>query len=75
MTYNITQTHFRDQYGRLLWAKPLEEEHRIYRIGETFRGESGMTEYRVEMVAIAEHVLHVNLSVIEEDVNIVEPYL
>lgn len=72
--YYITTTHFRDIYGRFLWLEGLQEEHRLFAPGEKFT-EDGV-QYRVERMAVAENTQHVNLSVIEEDVNITEgPHL
>ena len=71
--YNVTETHFRDIYGKFLWAEPLQEDYRLYSPGEEFILDA--VKYRVERVALVENTQHVNLKVVEEDVNIVEPYL
>ena len=71
--YDVTATHFRDLFGKFLWAEPLQEEHRLYNPGEEFILDE--VKYRVERVAIAENTQHVNVAVVHEDVNIVEPYL
>ena len=73
MSYDITHTHFRDIYGRLLLVDPLENEFRLYRIGETFDLDG--IRYEVKRMALAENTQHVNVAVIEEHVNIVEPHL
>ena len=74
MKYNIDTTHFRDMYGHLLWVSPLENEFRLYRVGDTFVLDE--KHFRVERVAVADSVQHVNLSAIEEDVNVTEgPHL
>lgn len=74
MEYNINRVHFRDIYGKFLWAEDLPEEHRLHSVGETFQT-ADETNYKVEREAIVESVHHVNISIVEEDVNIVEPYL
>ena len=61
-------------FGRLLWPEPLDSEVRLYRVGETFI-KAGGVRYRIERVAVADYIQHVNISVIEEDVIITEPYL
>lgn len=71
--YNITETHFRDIYGHLLWASPLETEYRLYEIGETFLWDE--VEYKIERMAVVDHIQHVNVSVVEEDIIITEPHL
>jgi len=73
MKYDITHTHFRDIYGRLLWVDPIEHEYRLYRIGETFDLDG--IKYEVKRMAVVDNTQHVNVAVIEEDVNIVEPHL
>lgn len=73
MSYNLTNTHFRDIYGRLLWVDPIQEENRIHEPGETFYRDA--INYRIERVALAENTEHVNTSVIEEDIIITEPHL
>ena len=80
---NITHTHFRDMDGRMLWTEPLRHETRLYRLGDRVIppvravDPAGIVakEWRVRMVAIADHVQVVNVAEIAEDVNIVEPYL
>lgn len=71
--YDIRETHYRDIYGRLLWVAPVTEDYRLHDIGEAFI--EGEFAYKVERVALAENIEHVNISKIEEDLNIVEPYL
>lgn len=71
--YDVRVCHFRDIYGKFLWAEPAQEDFRIYRPGEDF--ELDDVRYKVERVAIAENTQHINISVIHEDENIVEPYL
>jgi len=71
--YDITATHFRDLFGKFLWAEPLQEDYRLYNPGEEFI--LGEVKYRVERVALVENTQHVNVTVVLEDVNIVEPYL
>uniref|UniRef100_A0A6M3K0A8 Uncharacterized protein n=1 Tax=viral metagenome TaxID=1070528 RepID=A0A6M3K0A8_9ZZZZ len=71
--YNVTGTHFRDIYGKFLWAELLKEDYRLYNPGEEFILDE--IKYRVERVALAENTQHVNVAVVPEDVNIVEPYL
>lgn len=71
--YEITTTHFRDIFGKFLWTEPIQEDYRIYRPGEEFILDE--VKYRVERVALAENTQHVNIVVVQEDLNIVEPYL
>jgi hypothetical protein len=73
MLYDIRGTHFRDIYGKFLWADPLQEEDRLYAIGEEFILDG--IRYQVQRIALAENTQHVNIAVVEEDLNIVEPYL
>jgi hypothetical protein len=73
MLYDIRETHFRDIYGKFLWADPLQEEDRLYAIGEEFILDG--IRYQVQRIALAENTQHVNIAVVEEDLNIVEPYL
>ena len=76
--YDITSTHFRDLSGKFLWAEPLQEEHRLFKAGEEIAvpgDEIIKVKYRVERVALVENTQHVNVAVVPEDVNIVEPYL
>ncbi|MDP2644118.1 MAG: hypothetical protein Q8P24_04205, partial [Desulfobacterales bacterium] len=47
-----TKTHFRDMFGRFLWAEPLKTENRLYNIGEEFIWD--VIKYRVERMAIVE---------------------
>lgn len=70
---NITHTHFRDTYGRLMWVEPLREEFRLYQVGEEFVMDD--VRYRVERCAIAENTQHVNVLLVAERLNIVEPWL
>ena len=72
-TYNITHTHFRDVYGHLLWVEPLQDEHRLFQTGETFFRDD--VQYRVERMAVVDNTQHVNVVVVKEDLNVVEPYL
>ncbi len=71
--YNITGTHIRDIFGSFLWAEPLREDERLYRPGEEFIIDG--IKYRVERVALIENTQHVNVAVVEEDLNIVRPFL
>ncbi len=71
--YEITKTHFRDIYGKFLWAEPLKEDYRLYNLGEEFILDE--IKYRVERVALAENTQHVNVLVVPVKENIVEPYL
>ena len=71
MEYDITTTHFRDMYGRFLWAEPLKDEHRLYRIGEMFAWDG--RRYEVRRVALEENTQHVNLEWLKEDVRESEP--
>ncbi len=71
--YAITTTHFRDIYGKFLWAEPIQEEHRLYNPGEEFILDE--VKYRVERVGLAENTQHVNMVVVKEDMNIAEPCL
>lgn len=71
--YNIRINHFRDIYGKFLWAEPLSEDYRLYKPGEEFILDE--IKYKVERVAIAEETQHINISLVKEDLNIVEPYL
>ena len=81
--YDITTTHMRDIYGKLLWIEPLDQENRLYQIGErhshVFHDKGGkmMPEafYVIERVALAENIQHVNLKLIEENVIVTEPHL
>jgi len=61
--YNITISHFRDIYGNLLWPEPLDEENRLYEIGEVHTRGAG--DFRIVRVAIADHIQHVNVEVVE----------
>ncbi len=71
--YEITKTHFRDIYGKFLWAEPLKEDYRLYNLGEEFILDE--IKYRVERVALAENTQHVNVLVVPVKETIVEPYL
>ncbi|MDZ4340926.1 MAG: hypothetical protein U1E51_00630 [Candidatus Binatia bacterium] len=71
--YNITIIHFRDIFGKLLWVELIQDEYRLYSPGEGFVLDE--VRYRVERVALAENTQHVNVSVVAEDINVVEPYL
>ena len=71
--YDITHNRFSDIYGRLLWVEPFDNEHRLYRVGETVPRD--YVSYLVERVALAENTQHINVSVIEEDIIITEPHL
>ena len=71
--YDITSTHFRDIFGKFLWAEPIQEDNRLYRPGEEFILDE--VKYRVERVGLAENTQHVNVAVAEEDLNIVRPFL
>jgi len=71
--YNVTKTHFRDLYGKFLWAEPLQEDYRLYSPGEEFMIDG--QKYKVERVALVENTQHINLKPINEDLNILEPYL
>lgn len=71
--YEITTTHFRDIFGKFLWVEPIQEENRLYHSQEEFIRDE--VKYRVERVALAENTQHVNVVVVQEDLNIVEPYL
>lgn len=71
--YNITHTHYRDIYGRLLWVEPLQEEYRLFQPKETFFWDD--IQYCVERIAVVENTQHVNVVVVVESLNVVEPYL
>jgi hypothetical protein len=73
MPYSITHTHIRDIYGRLLWVEPLGEENRLYAPGEEF--DLDEIKYRVVRLAVVDNTQHVNVEVVEEKVNVVEPFL
>jgi hypothetical protein len=73
MRYDITVTHFRDLFGKFLWAEPLKEEYRLYNPGEEFILDE--VKYRVVRTALAENTQHVNVEAVQEDLNLVEPYL
>ena len=62
MEYDITNTHFRDLSGRLLWVEPLKEENRLYGLGETFALDE--IRYKIERMAIVDNTQHLNISVI-----------
>ena len=70
--YNVKNTHFRDIYGTFLFAEPVQEEHRLYRIGEKFVSRN--THFLVERVALVDDIQVVNISAIIEDVKITEPH-
>ena len=73
----------RDIYGKLLWTEPIDQENRLYQIGEryshVFHDEGGKMApeafYMIERVALAENVQHINLKLIEENVVVTEPHL
>ena len=71
--YDITGTHVRDLFGKMLWVDPLQEDYRLYNPGEEFILDA--VKYKVERVALVENTQHINVSVVQEDENIVEPYL
>lgn len=71
--YDIRINHFRDIYGKLLWVDPVQEEHRLFIAGEEFILDA--VKYKVERIAVAENTQHINVSIVKEDENIVEPYL
>lgn len=68
MSYNVRQTHMRDIYGRLLWVEEIQNDYRLYQPGDTFVCDE--IRYRVERIALVENTQHVNLAIVEEDVNI-----
>ena len=72
-SYNITHTDFRDLSGRLLWVEPLAEDNRLYSPGEEFIRDE--TRFRVARIALVDNTQHVNVEVVLEDQNIVEPFL
>lgn len=71
--YTVTNTHFRDIYGKFLWAAPLDEECRLYKVGEEFILDE--VKYRIVRVALVEDTQHVNVEVVVEDLNVVMPFL
>ena len=71
--YDIRITHFRDIYGKFLFSEEITDANRIYQIGETFPVENNL--FKIQRVAIADNIQHVNVEIVEERVNIVEPYL
>ena len=71
--YHITGTHFRDIYGTFLWAEPLQDDERLYKPGEEFILDE--IKYKIERVALVDNTQHVNVSVVQEDLNVVEPFL
>lgn len=71
--YDIRTTHVRDIYGKLLWIEPLREENRLYVPGDEFV--SDKVKLCVERVALVDNTQHVNVAVLAEKVNIVEPHL
>lgn len=71
--YNIAHTHFRDITGKLLWVEPISEENKLYNLGEKLS--FGEIKYQIKRMAVVDNTQHVNVSVIAEDLNIVEPYL
>jgi hypothetical protein len=75
--YDVTQTHFRDLYGRLLWTEPLQEEYRLYELEEVIlnRSSEGPKEFLVKRVALAENIQHVNLEPVLEQIIVTEPHL
>jgi hypothetical protein len=71
--YDIRETHFRDVYGRFLWAEPINEDFRLFNVGEEFIIDE--VKYRVERIAVVDNVQHVNIEIIREDLNVMEPHL
>lgn len=71
--YDIRETHFRDVYGRFLWAEPTKEDFRLFNVGEEFIIDE--VKYRVERIAVVDNVQHVNIEIIREDLNVMEPHL
>jgi hypothetical protein len=71
--YDIRETHFRDVYGRFLWAEPIKEDFRLFNVGEEFIIDE--VKYRVERIAVVDNVQHVNIEIIREDLNVMEPHL
>lgn len=73
ITYDVAHVHYRDMYGRLLWVEPIKEEHRLFEVGEIFTLD--YVKYKINRFAIVDNTIHLNISVIKEDVNITEPHL
>ena len=71
--YNITTTHFRDIYGKLLWVEDLKDDERLYRPGEEFILDE--IRYRIERTAVVDNTQHVNVSLVDEKLNVVTPWL
>ncbi len=69
----VTHIHFRDVDGKLLWVEDTFEDSPLFVPGEALVNNSKL--FRIERVAVADNVQHVNLRYIPEDVNIVEPFL
>ncbi len=69
----VTHIHFRDVDGKLLWVEDTFEDSPLFVPGEALVNNGRL--FRIERVAVADNVQHVNLRYIPEDVNIVEPYL
>ena len=69
--YDITHTQFSDIFGRRLKVTPIDNEFRLYGIGEelelTINDE--IVRCKVERMAIVENTQHVNVTIIEEDVH------
>jgi hypothetical protein len=71
--YDIRETHIRDIYGRFLWAEPIKEDFRLFNVGEEFIIDE--VKYKVERIAVVDNVQHVNIEIIREDLNVMEPHL
>jgi hypothetical protein len=71
--YDVRINHFRDIYGAFLWAEPAKEEYRLYEVGEVF--EVNEVQYKVERIAIADNTQHINVTLVEEDLKVTEPFL
>ncbi len=56
--YNISEIHYRDVYGRLLWKTDMIFRT-LHAVGETLVWDN--KSYIVERVAVADTVQHVNL--------------
>lgn len=56
--YKITEIHYRDIYGNLLWKEKMIFSH-LHAVGETIV--ENYILYRVRRVAVADDIQHVNI--------------
>ena len=55
--FEVTQTDFRDYFGKLLWSEPMIYS-RLHAVGEVVV-EKGKY-YKIRRVAVADNIQHVN---------------